>query len=404
MPRIPGGFDVASWALDTSCSTIPDSCEYGKLTKDLGLQEVLPVRKGYPTIATTHPYPKIGIGEAVDDSSIPDPPRPISSHLFERPVQGERNAVRAPQRSLWNLGGVPLCVVATRIWKSILADRLFGHAAELAFYFLFALFPTLFSASSILGLAARSAGQIYDRLLDYLALVIPTSALGTILATFNETTAASSSGKLTFGLVASIWSASVGVSAIQDTLNDVYKLRDSRSYFHARISAVGLTMLLTVIVTCGLAAQLGGDAAARLAHHQISSHILADAVAIVSRLLAWVVATCLLIVSFAMIYSWAPDFKIRCWQWLTPGSATGMAGWLLTSLGFRVYLHFFNTYSMIYGSLGAVIILLMWFYTTGLMLLVGAEINSEIAAAHAEEGLRIEAELSDFGPSRHGQK
>ena len=72
-------------------------------------------------------------------------------------------------------------VVAIRTWKSILTDRLFGRAAELGFYFLFALFPTLFCASSILGLAARSANQFYDKLLNYLALVIPTSALGTVL-------------------------------------------------------------------------------------------------------------------------------------------------------------------------------------------------------------------------------
>src|SRR5664279_4415683 len=100
----------------------------------------------------------------------------------------------------------------------LVEDRIFGHAAELGFYFLFALFPTLLGASSILGLAARSASQIYIKLLDYLALVIPTAALGTVLHTFNETTAASTSGKVTFGLIAAIWSASVGISALQDTL------------------------------------------------------------------------------------------------------------------------------------------------------------------------------------------
>lgn len=131
----------------------------------------------------------------------------------------------SPLHSLWNLQGVPLRLLAKRTWKSLIADRVFGHAAELGFYSLFALFPTLFSASSILGLAARSANQIYDRLLDYLAFVIPTSALGTILETFNETTAASSSGKVTFGLVAAIWSASVGISAIQDTLNAIRNIK-----------------------------------------------------------------------------------------------------------------------------------------------------------------------------------
>jgi membrane protein len=102
---------------------------------------------------------------------------------------------RFPLRSLWNLQGVPVRLVAQRTWDSLLADKLFGHSAELGFYFLFALFPILFSASAILGLIAHSASDIYDRLLHYLALVIPTSALGAVLATFNETTAAATSGK-----------------------------------------------------------------------------------------------------------------------------------------------------------------------------------------------------------------
>jgi membrane protein len=89
-------------------------------------------------------------------------------------------------------------------------------------------------------------------------------------------------------------------------------------------------------------------------------------------------------VSFAVIYYWAPDFRRRTWQWLSPGGSIGILGWLIASLGLRVYLHYFNSYSVIYGSLGAVIILLTWFYTTGLMLLLGAEINSEIEAAAAE--------------------
>src|SRR5258707_1773676 len=147
-----------------------------------------------------------------------------------------------PLHSLWDLQGVPVSVVAFRTWRSMLLDRIYDRAAQLGFYFLFALFPTLFSASSILGLVARSAHQFYDRLLEYLALVIPTAALGTVLKTFNETAAAASSGKLTFGLIAAIWSASVGVSAVQDTLNDVYKVGERRSYFVARLFAIALTL------------------------------------------------------------------------------------------------------------------------------------------------------------------
>ena len=88
-----------------------------------------------------------------------------------------------------------------------------------------------------------------------------------------------------------------------------------------------------------------------------------------------------------MIYYWAPDLKKRQWRWLTPGSAIGIVGWVLASLGLRVYLHFFNSYTTTYGSLGAVIILMTWFYLSGFMLLLGGEVNSEIEAAAAEKRL-----------------
>ncbi len=293
---------------------------------------------------------------------------------------------------MWDLRGVPFLVVARRTWKSVMEDRIFGHAAELGFYFLFALFPTLFSATSILGLIARSASRIYTRLLDYLALVIPTQALGTILDTFNETAAASSSGKITFGLIAAVWSASVGISALQDTLNVVYKINDSRSYIRARIDAIGLTIILTAIVSLCLASMLGGDVAASVASRRIQDEVMRMVATVSARVVGWTVATALLALAFAVIYYWAPDLKVRCWHWLTPGGAIGIAGWLLASLGLRVYLHFFNSYTVTYGSMGAVIILLTWFYITGLMILLGAEVNSEIEAAAAERRIGVARE------------
>lgn len=286
--------------------------------------------------------------------------------------------------SLWGLNGLPLRVIAMRTWKSVIEDHLFGHAAELGFYFLFALFPTLLCASSILGLAARSAEQIYVKLLDYLALVIPTAALGTVLKTFNETAAAATTGKITFGTIAAIWSASVGISAIQETLNAVYKLDETRGYFTARISAISLTIVLIVIGSLTLGVMFGGDFAATLAYHHLPDRFMAASAAVAARVVAWTAATVLLALSFAVIYYWAPDWKKRHWHWLTPGGGIGILGWLLASLGLRVYLHFFNNYSVTYGSLGAVIILLTWFYITGLMILLGAEINSEIEAATVE--------------------
>ncbi len=293
-----------------------------------------------------------------------------------------------PLHSLWDLQGMPVSLLAKKTFSAVLDDNLLGRAAELGYYFLFALFPTLVSASTILGLAAKSATDIYVKLLQYLALVLPPSAYGIVLETFNQTTAASSKGKLTFGLAAALWAASVGFGAIQDSLNTVYKVKETRPYWKVRGSAILMTVLLSFIVTILLASLMGGDFLALLArHHLVQAQMLFTAV-LTARILGWIVAALLLALVFSVIYYWGPDVANKKWHWFTPGAAVGIVCWLISSTALRIYLHFFNSYSVTYGSLGAVIILLLWFYITGLMLLLGAEVNSEIEAYVAEQQLK----------------
>ena len=124
---------------------------------------------------------------------------------------------RSELRSLWNFEGTPVWVVLKRTARAFIDDDLLSRAAELGFYFLFALFPTLICASSVLGLAARRASAFYAELLHSLALVVPPSAYQLVIGTFNETAQASSGGKALLGFLAALWSASMGFAAIQDT-------------------------------------------------------------------------------------------------------------------------------------------------------------------------------------------
>jgi membrane protein len=294
----------------------------------------------------------------------------------------------SPLHNLWDFQGVSAVLVWKRTFRAILSDDLLSRAAEMGYYFLFALFPTLVSASSILGLAARQASHIYDKLLHYLALVVPGGAYTMVIETFNQTAAHATTGKITIGLVAAIWSASVGFAAIQDGMNTVYKVRESRPYWMARGQAILVTMLLSVMVTANLGVLLGGDLFAKLIYLRIWHHHVALGTVLVIHIVQWIVASSLLLMQFSTIYYFAPDLKVKCWHWVTPGAVIGIAGWVVCSLGLRIYLHFFNSFSMTYGSLGGVIILLTWFYMTGLMLLLGAEVNSEIQAAVAEKHLK----------------
>lgn len=270
----------------------------------------------------------------------------------------------------------------------MISDNLLSRAAEMGYYFLFALFPTLVFASAILGFAARQASHIYVSLLHYLALVVPAGAYGMVIATFNQTASSATGGKITLGLVAALWSASVGFASIQDGMNTVYKVRESRPYWKARGAAILVTILLSVMVTVNLAVLLGGDYMARLAYVRIWHRALADSAALVIHVVQWTVASGLLLLQFGTIYYFAPDLKAKRWHWVTPGAVIGILGWVVSSLGLRAYLHFFNSFTITYGSLGGVIVLLTWFYITGLMLLLGAEINSEIQAAVVEKEMK----------------
>ena len=230
--------------------------------------------------------------------------------------------------------------------------------------------------------------MVYIALLHYLAIVIPNSAFQMVMDTFNQTTQSATGGKITFGLVAAIWSASVGFGAIQDTANLVYKVKETRPYWKAKGQAILVTLLLSVVISLTLMVLLMADYVVKRVRLFHVHRYLVMAEVITVEIFAWIAVVAFLMLLFAIIYYYAPDVKNKRWHWLTPGAAIGIAAWLAASIGLRVYLHFFNSYTATYGSLGAVIILLTWFYITGLMLLAGAEINSEIQAAVAEKKLK----------------
>lgn len=322
----------------------------------------------------------------------------MHNHLME-PMDPDVRKVwhqvaHSPLKNLWNFEGTPPLTVLKRSATAFIDDNLVSRAAELGYYFLFALFPTLVTASSILGLVAKRASTVYVGMLDYLSIVIPHGAFQIVVDTFNQTTAASSGGKITFGLVLSLWSASVGFAAIQDTANIVYKVKETRPYWKSKLQAILVTILLSVVITLTLGVLLGADfLTTHLGYVNHNKTMIAGEIWLI-HIASWILVFALLMLLFALIYYYAPDLKTKTWHWLTPGATFGILGWFAASLGFRAYLHYFPSYSTTYGSLGAVIVLLTWFYVTGLMLLAGAEINSEIQAAIIEKRLKAEGKIS----------
>ena len=311
---------------------------------------------------------------------------PEAKHIWQR-------VSHSPLGNLWDFEGASPLTVLKRSGQAFLDDNLVSRAAELGYYFLFALFPMLLSASSILGIVAKKASTVYAGLLDYLSIVIPHTAFQMVLDTFNQTAAAATGGKFIFGLAAALWSASVGFAAIQDTANIVYKVKETRPYWKAKLQAIGVTILLIMVISLSLFVMLAADYLVRRTKDFTHNHVVAVTEVALIHMVAWICVLSLLMVLFALIYYFAPDVKNKRWHWLTPGAAIGIFGWPAASMGLRVYLHYSPSYTATYGSLGGVIILLTWFYITGLMILAGAEINSEIQAAVMEKRMKAAGEL-----------
>jgi membrane protein len=124
----------------------------------------------------------------------------------------------------------------------------------------------------------------------------------------------------------------------------------------------------------------------RIADHLGAQYGFGDASVITWKILQWPIAFAFMLLAFALIYFFAPDVRKQDWKWITPGSVVGVALWLLVSFAFKGYLHFFDSYSKTYGSLGAVIVLMLWLYLTGAAVLIGGEVNAEFENAAAKKG------------------
>jgi membrane protein len=213
-----------------------------------------------------------------------------------------------------------------------------------------------------------------------------------------EVSSASSGGKVTFGILAALWAASNGMGAITEALNSAYNVKESRPWWKQRLTAIGLTLVLSILIISALILLLYGG---KLANMIALTYGFDDIFTIAWKVMQWPIVLGFMLLAFALIYYLAPDLKEQKWIWITPGSVIGVVLWLIVSFGFKLYLHFFDSYSKTYGTLGAVIILMLWLYLTGAAILIGSEVNSEIENAAAEAGDASAKKKGEKTPEQH---
>jgi membrane protein len=203
-------------------------------------------------------------------------------------------------------------------------------------------------------------------------------------------------GLLTIGMLGTIWSTSSGVTAIIDTLNQAYDIQESRPWWKVRLLALGLTLGLALFIVVSFALVLVGPTLAEKV--AVWLH-MGPAFEWTWKILQWPVVFGLVTFAIAMIYYYAPDAEQE-WIWITPGSILATLLWLLISLGFKFYVVHFTSYNATYGTIGGVIVLMLWFYVSALAVLMGAELNAEIEHASPygkEPGERVPGERKKIG-------
>lgn len=263
-----------------------------------------------------------------------------------------------------------------RLYERSFDADIFNRAAQIAFYFSFALFPLLFFLVSLFGLILDSSEGMKNELFEYLRQIMPASVFALVEKTVVEIVDNSSSGKATIGLVIALWSASAGVDAIRTALNAIYNLKESRSWLRTKVQSLFLTFVVSLLTTVVLAVVFYGWELIQFALNGIGFMVTTSLILVAIQ---WISTLLVMLFACEIIYNLLPDFKKFRWDWITNGSIVAIVLWIVLTSGFRLYLGYFNSYNKAYGSLGAVIIMMLWLYLTAMALMIGGVINAVLA-------------------------
>ena len=266
-----------------------------------------------------------------------------------------------------------------RTIKESIDDNALGLAAELAYYFLLALVPAI---AFVAALATFFPDALIDQILANLSDFVPSDVLRIVQEQFDALASSRNGSVLTAGLLLALWSSSAALVGITEALNRAYDIIEGRPWWKVRLTSMALTFTLAALVLIAFALVMAGGALAEsLAMHLGFGMRFATAI----KVLEWPLIFLLVVVAIGVVFYAAPDAD-QDWEWISPGAVVSAALWLAASLVFKAFITRFPQYNATYGSLGGVIVLMLWFYISGLSILIGAEMNSEIdhASPHAQ--------------------
>ncbi|AIY04753.1 ribonuclease [Planococcus sp. PAMC 21323] len=243
-----------------------------------------------------------------------------------------------------------------------------GLGAQLAFFFLLSIFPLLIFLVTLLPYLTLSRGEIFS----FLEEIIPGTIYILIESTVTEVLTTQNTGLLSFGVLATIWSASLGMNALIKSLNLAYNVKENRPILLARIMSIILTFLLIFILIVALALPIFGEQLGRLIFSFLG---LEEGFLSVWDSVRFTIPAIVIFVACAIIYWLAPNVKLNILSVLV-GAAFAATGWLLSSYLFSIYVKNFGSFSATYGSIGGIIVLMLWLYVSAMILIIGGQINA----------------------------
>ncbi len=274
-----------------------------------------------------------------------------------------------------------------QVVRKVQDDDAMGGAAELAFRFMFALFPLLIFLAALSSYVARWLGidNPTQEILNEAGAQLPADVSSLLEAQLTEIFESQNAGLLTVTAVTAIWAASSGTKTVMKVLNRVNEVEERRSFVRKQLVGVGLTLVGGFAFLAGALVLVVGQAAGDGIADALGLEGAWSLVVMLGRIPLVLV---LIGVAVSLVY-WSAPATRQPFHWVSRGAVVFVVAWVIATVGFGFYVASFGSYNATYGSLGAVVILMTWMYFSSLLLILGAEINVVIARARFEDDAEL---------------
>ena len=249
--------------------------------------------------------------------------------------------------------------------------------SQLAFFFLLSLFPLLIFLFTLLPYLQLDQSEIFGFIREY----APESIASLIEGTLSEVLDNKSGGLLSVGILATLWSASKGMSAVTKGLNNAYEVEDDRNFFVSKGMSIVFTVMMIVTVIVALALPIFGQPIGQVIFSYLG---LEETFLTIWNLVRFLIPPFLIFAVFSLLYWLVPSVKLH-FKSILPGAIFATVGWIITSLGFSFYISNFGSYANTYGSIAGIIVLIMWLYLSAIILILGGTINSVMKKRYEQE-------------------